>query len=424
MEQASKFSKYQIAIAVLIALIQFSVVLDFMVLAPLGTFVMDDLKLQPDQFGIVVAAYAISAFVSALLTAGFADKFDRKKLLLFFFGGFIIGTLLCGLSTNYWSLLGARVFTGLFGGVMGSISMAIVTDVFEISKRGRIMGFIQMGFGVSQIVGIPFGLWLTNKFNWHMPFYAIVIFAAVIFVMALVYMKPIDAHLAIQEKRNAFQHLGKTLSNRRYQRGFLATVLLATGGFMLMPFGSDFAVKNLKINPESLTFMYMITGVFTFATSFIAGMLSDKVGKMLMFTFGTILSISIVLIYTHLGPTPILYIIILNVVLFIGINSRIVPAQALLTSVPSPQDRGAFMSLNSAIQYLSGGISAFVAGLIVYKDSNNYIHNYPILGYVVTGTSLVALMLMFRLNSLLKKQPVDQMLIQPEVEPNPDLLDN
>ncbi len=407
MENQKKFTKYQVAIALLIALIQFSVVLDFMVLSPLGTFVMDDLKLQPEQFGIVVAAYAISAFVSAVLTAGFADKFDRKKLLMFFFAGFILGTLLCGLSTNYWTLLGARVFTGLFGGVMGSISMAIVTDVFEVSKRGRMMGFIQMGFGVSQIVGIPFGLWLTNKFNWHMPFYAIVIFATIVFVFALVFMKPIDAHLAIQEKRHPFQHLWETLSNRRYQRGFLATVLLATGGFMLMPFGSDFAVKNLKINPNSLTFMYMITGVFTFASSFLAGILSDKLGKMVLFTFGTLLSITIVIIYTNLGVTPILYVILLNIVLFIGINSRIVPAQALLTSVPSPQDRGAFMSLNSAIQYLSGGISAFIAGLIVYKDSSGHIHNYPVLGYVVTGTSLIALILMFRLSNLLKK-PVEE----------------
>lgn len=417
MENQKKFTKYQAVIAVLIALIQFSVVLDFMVLSPLGTFVMDDLKLQPEQFGIVVAAYAISAFVSAVLTAGFADKFDRKKLLMFFFAGFILGTLLCGLSTNYWTLLGARVFTGLFGGVMGSISMAIVTDVFEVSKRGRMMGFIQMGFGVSQIVGIPFGLWLTNKFNWHMPFYAIVIFAVVIFVLALVFIKPIDAHLAIQEKRHPFQHLYKTLSNRRYQRGFLATVLLATGGFMLMPFGSDFAVKNLKINPDSLTFMYMITGVFTFASSFLAGMLSDKLGKMALFTFGTLLSITIVIIYTNLGVTPILYVILLNIALFIGINSRIVPAQALLTSVPSPQDRGAFMSLNSAIQYLSGGISAFIAGLIVYKDSSGHIYNYPILGYVVTGTSLIALILMFRLSNLLKK-PVEEPKVVSE-----DLLD-
>lgn len=417
----SKFTRYQVIIALLIALIQFSVVLDFMVLSPLGTFVMDDMKLQPEQFGVVVAAYAISAFISALLTAGFADKFDRKKLLLFFFAGFIIGTLLCGLSTNYWSLLGARIFTGLFGGVMGSISMAIVTDVFEVTKRGRIMGFIQMGFGVSQIIGIPFGLWLTSHFNWHMPFYAIVIFASVIFASAVAFMKPIDAHLAIQDKRNAFQHLIKTFSNKRYQRGFLATVLLATGGFMLMPFGSDFAVKNLKINPDSLTFMYMITGVFTFATSFVSGMLSDKVGKMVMFTFGTLLSITIVIIYTNLGVTPIAFVICLNIIMFIGINSRIVPAQALLTSVPSPQDRGAFMSLNSAIQYLSGGVSAFIAGLIVYKDPTGHIHNYPILGYVVTGTSLVALVLMFRLNNLLKK-PAEE--VQPIPVESPDLLDN
>jgi len=406
MENQTKFTKYQILLTALIALIQFSVVLDFMVLSPLGPFVMKDVHIEEKKFGIIVAAYAFSCCVSGILTAGFADKFDRKKLLLFFFAGFILGTLFCALSNSFIELLMARIVTGIFGGVMGSIGMAIVTDSFEPSKRGRIMGFIQMSFGVSQIVGIPFGLWLTLKFDWHMPFYIIVAFASLIFIIVMFMMKPVTTHLAIQEDQNAFRHLGRTLVNKRYSRGFLATCLMATGGFMLMPFGSDFAVHNLQIDPESLTPLYIITGVFTFGSTIAAGFLSDKMGKMTMFTFGTILSALIVLVYTRLGVSPFWFIVLLNGVLFVGINSRIVPAQALLMSVPSPKDRGAFMSLNSAVQYLSGGVAALIAGMIVYRDETDHIHNYPILGMVVTGTMTVALILMFRLNSMLKK-PVE-----------------
>jgi len=418
MEQVSKFSGYQILMTVCIALIQFSVVLDFMVLSPLGPFVMKDLHINEQQFGVVVSAYAFSCCISAIVTAGFADRFDRKKMLLFFFSGFILGTLLCAMSTSYAGLLAARIVTGIFGGVMGSISMAIITDLFEQSKRGRIMGFVQMSFGVSQILGIPLGLWLTVQYDWHIPFYAIVGFAVLVLLLIVVKMKPVDGHLALQSNNNAFVHLWHTLKNKRYLRGFLATTLLATGGFMLMPFGSDFALHNLKIKPEDLTPLYMITGVFTFFSTMASGFLADKVGKMVMFTFGTVLSAIIVLIYTQLGPSPLWLIIVLNVVLFIGINSRIVPAQALLTSVPEPKDRGAFMSLNSAVQYLSGGISAFCAGLIVYKGEDDTIHNYPILGIVVTCTMAVALILMFRLSRMLKK-PVDQ---TPKLE-NTDLLD-
>lgn len=397
------FSKYQVFITMLLALIQFSVVLDFMVLSPLGTFVMKDLRLEPNEFAIVVSAYAISAFFSALLTAGFADKFDRKKLLIFFFSGFIIGTLLCAMSTNYLSLLGARIFTGLFGGVMSSVSYAIITDLFEVKKRGRVMGFIQMGFGVSQIVGIPLGLFLTNWVNWHLPFYVIVCFAVLVLIAVIAFLQPITGHLALTQHQHAFKHLGNTLSNKRYVSGFLATTLLATGGFMLMPFGSDYAVQNLKLSTDQLPWMYIITGIFTFSAGPIAGAISDRFGRMNLFAGGTLVSIIIVLIYTQLGPSSLALIIFLNVILFMGITARIVPAQAMLTSVPSPQDRGAFMSINSAVQQLSGGISAFIAGLIVYKSKNGEIQNYPVLGIVVSCSMVVALLLMHRLHRLLKK---------------------
>lgn len=403
MKEKVPFSRYQVFMTALLALIQFSVVLDFMVLSPLGTFVMKDLSLQPNQFAVVVSAYAFSAFLSALLTAGFADKFDRKRLLVFFFSGFIIGTLFCALSNSYETLLAARVFTGLFGGVMSSISYAIITDLYVVNQRGRVMGFIQMGFGVSQIVGIPLGLFLTNWANWHLPFYVIVGFATVILVGTVIFMRPITDHLALAKEKNAFAHLVSTIKNKRYITGFLATTLLATGGFMLMPFGSDFAVQNLKLTTDELPFMYIVTGIFTFAAGPLAGLISDRFGRMNLFAFGTIISIAIVLIYTQLGPTPLSIVILLNVILFIGITARIVPAQAMMTSVPKPEDRGAFMSINSAVQQLSGGIASFIAGTIVYKHANGEIGNYPILGIVVTCSMIIAFLMMRRLHKLLNK---------------------
>lgn len=403
MKEKVPFSRYQVFMTALLAFIQFCVVLDFMVLSPLGTFVMKDLSLQPNQFAVVVSAYAFSAFLSALLTAGFADKFDRKRLLVFFFSGFILGTLFCALSNSYETLLAARVFTGLFGGVMSSISYAIITDLYVINQRGRVMGFIQMGFGVSQIVGIPLGLFLTNWANWHLPFYVIVGFACIILVGTVFFMRPITAHLALAKEKNAFAHLVSTVKNRRYITGFLATTLLATGGFMLMPFGSDFAVQNLKLTTNELPYMYIVTGIFTFAAGPLAGLISDRFGRMNLFAFGTIISIGIVLIYTQLGPTPLSLVILLNVILFIGITARIVPAQAMMTSVPKPEDRGAFMSINSAVQQLSGGIASFIAGTIVYKQANGEIGNYPILGIVVTCSMIIAFFMMRRLHKLLNK---------------------
>ncbi|MCK7556424.1 MFS transporter [Chitinophaga sedimenti] len=170
------FSPYQVFIITILAFLQFTVVLDFMVMSPLGTILMDKtvLDLSPQHFSWVVSAYAISAGISGFLSASFADKFDRKKLLLVFYGGFVLGTLFCGLAPTFGYILAARIVTGVFGGVLSSISFAIITDLFPMQVRGRVMGFVQMAFSVSQIMGLPIGLWLATKFNWHAPFLMIV----------------------------------------------------------------------------------------------------------------------------------------------------------------------------------------------------------------------------------------------------------
>ncbi|HMH31505.1 MAG TPA: MFS transporter [Puia sp.] len=140
------FSRYQKFAIFIMAITQFTVILDFMVMSPLGDILMKSLDIKPAHFGIAVSAYAFGAGIAGLLTAGFADRFDRKKLLLFFYTGFIAGTFLCGIAQSYPLLVGARIITGLFGGVIGSISMAIIADLFPIQQRGPCYGLSSNGF--------------------------------------------------------------------------------------------------------------------------------------------------------------------------------------------------------------------------------------------------------------------------------------
>src|SRR5690349_19359867 len=190
-----KFSGYQKVVIGMLAFLQFAVILDFMLMSPLGALIMPSLAITPAQFGSVVSAYAFSAGASGLLTAGFADRFDRKKLLLFFYTGFTMGTLLCALADSYHFLLMARIVTGIFGGVIGSISFAIITDLFKMEVRGRVMGFVQMAFASSQVLGLPIGLYLANKFGWHAPFFMIVGLCLLVGVAIVMFFKPITAHL-------------------------------------------------------------------------------------------------------------------------------------------------------------------------------------------------------------------------------------
>jgi predicted MFS family arabinose efflux permease len=397
--QKSTFSNYEIFIIAILSILQFTIILDFMVLNPLGAQLLTELNIKPAQFGLVVSAYAFSAGASGLLAAGFADKFDRKKLLLFFYTGFILGTAFCAMATSYEYLLFARIFTGIFGGVIGSITFAIITDLFKMEVRGRVMGFVQTAFAGSQVLGIPIGLILANKYGWHSPFWMIVGFSIIVYALIINYLKPIDAHLKIKSETNPFAHLWKIIRTPQYIRAFLTVILLSTGGYMLMPLGSAFTIHNLKIRMEDLPWIYGITGVFSIIFGPIMGKLSDKIGKYKVFFLGSIWSMITIGIFTQLENIPLWIAITINVLIFIGVSTRMIASSALITAIPKPEDRGAFMSINSSVQQISGGFASALAGVIVVQRPSGFLENYDILGYVVITFMAITIGLMYFLNS-------------------------
>ena len=397
-----QFSRYQKFVVAMLAFLQFAVILDFMLMSPLGAVIMPALAIGPKRFGLVVSAYAFSAAISGLLTAGFADRYDRKKLLLFFYAGFILGTLWCGLAQSFESLLAARIVTGLFGGVIGSVVLAIATDLFAPQMRGRVMGTIQTSFAASQVLGIPIGLYLSSHWNWHVPFLAMAALGAAGGLGVAWQMQPVADHLKIPQERSAFAHLFHTVTEPRYLLAFAATALLPIGGFMLMPFSSAFLVNNLGIDLQHLPTVYLVTGLCTIFTGPLIGRAADKFGKLRVFTAGTALSIVMVLIYTHLGPVGLPVIIAVNVVLFVGIFSRVIPFQALISTVPTVTQRGSFSAISASIQQFSGGVASVLAGHIVALGADGKLQHFEVVGYVVASSALVALTLLWRLARSLK----------------------
>ena len=402
---SDKFTPYQILVIFLLAITQFTVVLDFMVMSPMGDMLMKSMNLKTSQFGMAVSAYAFSAGISGLLTAGFADKFDRKKLLLFFYIGFIIGTLFCGVAHNYVMLIAARIITGLFGGVIGSISMAIVADLFPIQKRGRVMGFMQMGFGASQVLGIPISLYLANAWGWQTPFQMIVVLASIVWLIVLVKMKPVTKHLTEKTEKSALMHLIHTISQKHYRIGFLSTAVLSIGGFMMMPWSSAFAINNLKITQQQLPIVFMVSGVSSLIIMPVMGKLSDTVDKFKIFFFASLMMIIMVLIYTNLTPIPFGFILLFNILFMISMMSRMVPAMALTSGLPKMQDRGAFMSINSSLQQIAGGVAAIVGGLIVVqKNKYSPLEHYNILGILISLLSTLSILLVYRVSKMVKQR--------------------
>lgn len=398
-----RFTPYQKLALILLALTQFTVVLDFMVMSPLGDMLMKSMSLTTKQFGIAVSCYAFSAGTSGILTAGFADKFDRKKLLLFFYLGFIAGTMFCGMAPNYTMLVAARIITGIFGGVIGSISMAIIADIFPIQERGRAMGMMQMGFGVAQVLGIPFSLYVADLWGWQSPFYMIVALALVVFTIAMIKMQPVTEHLKHQNDKNPLLHLWHTVQKKEYRIGFTAMAILAIGGFMMMPWGSAFAINNLQISNKQLSVVFMVAGISTLIIMPIVGKLSDKIDKFKIFAFASVWMIAMVMIYTRLTPVPFALVLCMNVFFMIGIMGRMVPAMALNTSLPQMQDRGAFMSISTSLQQISGGIGAVISGMIVTQQTKTSpLEHYDTLGIVVSALTVIAIWLMYRISKLVK----------------------
>jgi predicted MFS family arabinose efflux permease len=402
---ATPFSGYQKLVVGMLAFLQFAVILDFMLMAPLGAIIMPSLSITPAQFGTVVSAYAFSAGISGLLMAGFADRFDRKKLLLFFYAGFLVGTLWCGLAQSFESLLLARIVAGLFGGVIGSVVLAIATDLFAPQMRGRVMGFIQTAFAASQILGLPFGIYLSNQWNWHVPFLVLVGLGLLGGLLISWRMLPVAEHLKLKQEHTALGHLWHTVAEPRYLLSFVSVLFLATGGFMLMPFSSAFTVNNLGISLHDLPVIYLVTGIATIFIGPLVGKAADSFGQLRVFLFGTAVMIVMVLIYTHLTTSTLLVVTVINVVLFVGIFSRMIPFQALMSQVPVQTQRGSFNAINASISQLAGGLASLVAGHIVQEGADGKLHHYDVAGFVVVATSLLASVLLWRIQLALKVAP-------------------
>jgi len=399
------FSGYQKFVVAVLAFLQFTIILDFMIISPLGAMMMPTLHISPQQFGLAVSSYAFSAGASGLLAAGFADRFDRKRLLLFFYTGFLFGTLLCGLAATYPMLLIARIVTGLFGGVIGSVVLAIATDLFPLEMRGRVMGYIGTAFAASQVLGLPAGLFFANHWDWHAPFLAIIAVALPAGLVIAFWMKPVAAHLELRQEKSPLMHLLHTLAEPRYRLAFILTMLLPTGGYMLMPFGTAFMVDDIGLSLSTLPTIYLITGLFTVFVGPLVGKASDSFGKFNTFCFGTLLTLVMVAVWTNLGHVSLWVVIIVNVLLFIGIFSRMIPSQALMTAIPEITKRGAFNAVSASLQQVAGGVSAAVAGAVLIETPAGVLEHFNWLGYIVMAVASLSLLLMYFVHKQVPEPP-------------------
>lgn len=402
MAQQKAFSSSQVLIILGLASLLFTVVLDYMLLPALSATLLEKLQLTTEEFGWIASAYAISAGISAFLSSGFADRYQRKPFLVFFYSGFLLALLICTQASSFKFLLGARLFAGAFGGVIASISYAMVADTFSLEQRGRAMGWLQMSFAASLVLGLPLSLYLATTYSWQSAYWLLagLGFLALILVVLGI---PHSNGFTSPSLESPWSHSLGILIQSRYWRVFVANILIVGADVIFTTFNAAYLANNLGVQEDRLPFIYGAIGITSLVSAPFLGKLADSLGKFKVFLLGTLLSIIAVLIYTQVSENSIEMIIVLHILLFIGVNARMVSSVSLASAVPKENDRGAFMAMDSSIQQMAGGLAAALAGIIVFRGLDGEILYYPFLGFVIVGIMTVSVFFIFWIEKKLFK---------------------
>jgi predicted MFS family arabinose efflux permease len=372
---------------------QFTNVLDFMILMPLAPQLMRLFAIDPRHFGFLVSAYTFAAAASGFVAAFWIDRFGRRRALLTMYTGFVIATALCGLAPSYELLLIARIVAGVFGGVIGALVFTIIADVVPYARRARGTAVVSAGFSLAAVLGVPLGLWFAAHYSWRAPFLILAGVSVIAWVVAWRVVPTLDAHLAGHERRHALAQLTAVFGVANHLRAFAFTIALMTSVFLVVPFIAAYNVANVGMAETELPYMYFAGGLAALFTAPVIGWLADRYGKKRVFTTLALISLAPIVVMTHLPPLPLATAIAVSVVFFVFVPGRFGPAMALVTGSVAPRLRGSFMSFNGSIQQLGAGVASFAAGLLIGRGADGTLTGFDWAGWWSVAATLVAVAL-------------------------------
>lgn len=375
----------------LLAFVQFTHVMDFMIMMPLSTQFQEAFDIKPVEFGVLVASYNISAGIVSLLSAFFIDRFDRRKVMLFAYACLVLGTFACGLAPTYGVLLAVRIFTGMFGGVLSSTLLSIVGDSIPFERRASAMAIVMSGFAAAAVLGVPVGSFVANAFSWHVPFLAIGAMGVLVFFGILKFVPSITAHIAAAKQLNPLRTMREILQSANRWRALLLMALLMIGHFSIIPYIPTYVEYNVGLPRSNVAWIYLVGGLCSVVTMRVVGKLADRRGHFKVFAVLSVLAVIPLIFITHLPPTTLAVMLLATSLFFIFGGTRTVPASTLITSTAAPHQRGGFLSINAAVQQLASGLAAFIGGALIVELPNKQIEHYDWVGYVAVAASLLAI---------------------------------
>lgn len=382
----------------ILAAIQVAHILDFVIMMPLGPRFMEVFKITPVEFSTLVSAYTFSAGIIGFFGALYADHFERKKFLLFNFLGFIFGTFLCAISTNFTSLLAGRIIAGAFGGILNANVLSFVADLIPFQRRGAAMGVVMSAFSISSILGVPTGLYIANALSWQASFYFICLIGIIFWVLSFFILPSIRLQSDVKSFKENLQNFKFVLFQKDYLQSFLLTSVLGFGIFMIVPFIAPYLVRNVGLKEEQLPLIYLIGGIFTIISARVIGRLCDKIGSYKVFKVVAVFSILPMLALTNLPNGIPLWISLTVTTLFTMMGSgRFIPAMTIVSAVVRPQERGTFMSLENASRQLSSGMASQLAGFIIGSTTAGSLTNYGLVGVVAVTCSILSIFIAYNI---------------------------
>ncbi|MEO5331473.1 MAG: MFS transporter [Magnetococcus sp. YQC-5] len=371
--------------------IQFSHMLDFMIMMPLGPILMDALDIDAHQFGLLVASYSFSAAVFSLFSTSFIDRFERKQFMLSILFMFGLATLACGLAPDYSTLLLARSLAGAFGGILGALVQTMIGDVIPYARRATANGTVSVAFGVSTVAGVPLSLWLANHFQWRAPFILVFFLTLSCVFLSLRILPELRHHLNDKRGAHPFSAMFMVLRDANHLRALFFSAVIIISGFIVIPYITVYAVNNLNVSQHDIPMVYLCGGTATLVSSRLIGQWADRRGKVKVYRWVAMAAMLPLLLVTHIHGVSLSVWIVCTTVFFVLISGRMIPAMTIITSAAQPNLRGTFMSMNATIQSLSMGVATTLAGFMITQDSEGRIVGYRDVGYIAVAANLLAI---------------------------------
>jgi len=386
--------------------IQFTYILDFMVMMPLGPQFTRLFDISDAQFGALVSAYTFSAGASGLAASAYLDRFDRKRLLVVLYTLFALSTMGCALAMTYGQFFVARVGAGLFGGVLSALIQTILADVVPFERRGRAMGVVMSSFSVSTVAGVPLGLYLAAAFSWHAPFWLVVGLCGVFGAMAYWTVPQLRAHLDHPDRHSVWGEIVATVQERNHQWSFAFTMVSILTGFMIIPYITIYLETNLAVSNRDIPLLYLAGGAATLVSARWIGVLSDRLGKRYMYErLAALVGIPLFTL-TLMPPAPFWVLTLVYVLFFVIVSGRMIPSMAVVSAAANPRRRGTFMAISGALQSFAMGLAALVGGLIIGRSADGQVTGYWITALLGTLASFASVWLIRRIQVPEGKGPI------------------